>query len=687
VLGQEKERMSDRQATPGQLRLIRDLHVDRKLSALNAEQAAPVLERAGLLTQERLAAAGITRDDEGLLSITRFSQRANQEVTWHVRDGRRLARDLSQTAGDPALSRAAYARLADQLNIEFTPPTSYDAADRQITRLKSILNEPGRAAGPEREAPAEEVALRQELGRSTERDGTYAPDTVENTPSTPESAQPGAAASWGAGHQMAQQTAASRASSKQVDLLHGLATMAGVEVAPAATSSEVNQQIDVIVASMTSQIHDIQSFLHVELTDTGEMKPWDLGRLLTDSKVAAMNELRTLEQMSGVTEAATPTSWAQARETIEQLRNDNQIVFSLRKDRELSAPFRNDAATPSATSTDRASGSLSPAAPGHTYAGIGSRRTPGPALTAMRATAERLSALGYTMRSGHAPGADSAFEVASQNSEIYLPWSSFENNRPVVGSYIQSQATDAAMQLAAHIHPAWDRLDCGPRALHARNMHQILGRDLQSPVDFVVCYTPDGSLTGYGSDTGGTATSLRLAYRSNIPVINIKRPEHAADLAAYLQDNVPERRLQHCRDWIEHHLPPSEQQLAELQDLHVDERLSQLLPSQALAAITNTPLRDIADATTDFPFQYDEHGHQTGTGLDLIGWYAQQAGADTARDTAYEQLAGHWNINVSAPDTAELARTKIGQMRGRLWGMPRLTNAASRDTRVEVEIA
>ena len=184
----------------------------------------------------------------------------------------------------------------------------------------------------------------------------------------------------------------------------------------------------------------------------------------------------------------------------------------------------------------------------------------------------------------------------------------------------------------------------------------------------------------------GTATALRLAYRNNIPVINIKRPEHAADLAAYLQDNVPERRLQHCRDWLEHHLPPSEQQLAELQDLHVDERLSGLLPSQALAAITKTPLRDIADATTDFPFQYDERGNQTGTGLDLIGWYAQQPGADTTRDAAYDQLADHWSINVSTPDTAELARLKIDQMRESLWGMPGLSSAARIDSGVGVGI-
>ena len=218
-------------------------------------------------------------------------------------------------------------------------------------------------------------------------------------------------------------------------------------------------------------------------------------------------------------------------------------------------------------------------------------------------------------------------------------------------------------------------------------MHQILGRDLQSPVDFVVCYTPDGSLTGYGTDTGGTATALRLAYRNNIPVINIKRPEHATAVANYLQETVPERRLHHCRTWLEHHLPASEQQLTELLELQVDERLSRMLPSQALAAITTTPLHEIANGTTDFPFQYDKHGNQTGTGLDLMAWYAEQEDANAARAAAYDQLADRWHISVSPPDTAELAHLKIQQLRATLWHLPAPATVVDLDSGVSAGIS
>jgi hypothetical protein len=658
--------MSERQATTGQLRLIRDLHVDRKLATLSAEQAAPILSHASLLNAERLQAApGIRRDESGVL----------------LGNGRQLAFGLSRTEGvSRDFMTGVYSRLADRLNIDFAAPATYEQADRQIARLKSIVRgqtQAGTEASHDLEADDSTAIaeLQRDPDEAERHRASYAPDTTENLPSTPESERAGTTASWGAGHQMAQQHVSGRASAKQVQLLGNLAAMAGIEVTAAETTQDVGRQIDTIVESTISQIHEIQTFLQVEQTATDEMKPWNLGHLLQDTKVAAMNELRTLEQMKGVTELAKPTSWPEARDRIGKLRETQNLgghsLYSFRT--QTAVPFFGD---PSVAKLDNAGERpdtpVGPQRNAMSYAGIGSRRTPGPALNAMRATAERLSTLGYTMRSGHAPGADTAFEVASQNSEIYLPWSSFENERPVIGSRVQPQPTAAAMQLASRIHPAWERLDRGPRARHARNMHQILGADLDSPVDFVVCYTPDGSLTGHGPDTGGTATALRLAYRNNIPVINIKRPEHAAMLASYLQENVPERRLQHCRGWLDHHLPASDQQLAELLDLQVDERLSRMLPSQALAAITATPLHEVADATADFPFQYDEHGHQTGTGVDLMRWYAQQPGADVASGAAYDQLADHWGLSVTAADNAELAQIKIVQMRESLWGVTAL---------------
>lgn len=79
--------------------------------------------------------------------------------------------------------------------------------------------------------------------------------------------------------------------------------------------------------------------------------------------------------------------------------------------------------------------------------------------------------------------------------------------------------------MAAAHHPAWERLGRGARSLHARNCHQILGRDLNDPAAFVVCWTPDGATTDPGPSTGGTGQALRIAAAHGIPVFNLARDE------------------------------------------------------------------------------------------------------------------------------------------------------------------
>lgn len=160
------------------------------------------------------------------------------------------------------------------------------------------------------------------------------------------------------------------------------------------------------------------------------------------------------------------------------------------------------------------------------YAGIGSRKAPEDILALMRGYASRLPRGGYVLRSGAADGADSAFQAGCESvgapAEIWLPWRGFNGMRDT-GLY----PTDAHMQMAATVHPAWDRLTRGPRALHARNVGQILGADLATPVAFVVCWTPDGceSEETRSSTTGGTGTAIALASRHGIPVINLKNPD------------------------------------------------------------------------------------------------------------------------------------------------------------------
>lgn len=137
------------------------------------------------------------------------------------------------------------------------------------------------------------------------------------------------------------------------------------------------------------------------------------------------------------------------------------------------------------------------------YAGIGSRNTPENILGVMKALACRLATSGYILRSGMARGADSAFERGCES--VY-------GLRELFGPL---DATPEAIALAARFHPRWSLCEPYVRSLHGRNSMIVLGRDLDTPVSFVVCWTNDGT------DIGGTGLAMRIAAKYNIRVINL----------------------------------------------------------------------------------------------------------------------------------------------------------------------
>lgn len=65
----------------------------------------------------------------------------------------------------------------------------------------------------------------------------------------------------------------------------------------------------------------------------------------------------------------------------------------------------------------------------------------------------------------------------------------------------------------------WNRCNDWAKGMHSRNCHQIFGYDLNSPVDAVICWTPNGNIQG------GTATAIKLALKANIPVFNLGRKD------------------------------------------------------------------------------------------------------------------------------------------------------------------
>ena len=191
---------------------------------------------------------------------------------------------------------------------------------------------------------------------------------------------------------------------------------------------------------------------------------------------------------------------------------------------------------------------LPPLAPGATpaYAGIGSRQTPPEIQGLMRRFAEHQARQGWTLRSGGAEGADTAFEEGALRApggrmEAYLPWSGFGRgmgfyNRLKDRVFAQAQPSEAAYVEASDAHPAWAGLGQGPRALHARNVHQVLGRGLDDPSRFVLGWTPDAALGTPAApvtrETGGTGQAMRIASAHGVPVFNLANPEHRAMVEA-----------------------------------------------------------------------------------------------------------------------------------------------------------
>lgn len=140
------------------------------------------------------------------------------------------------------------------------------------------------------------------------------------------------------------------------------------------------------------------------------------------------------------------------------------------------------------------------------YAGIGSRETPPDILALMTKIAVSLAKSGHILRSGGADGADSAFEAGANEKEIYLPWLGFNGNPSKL------LPSKEAFIMAEKFHPAWHKCSHAARKLHARNCHQVMGKDLKTPSAFIICWTK-GALGG-----GGTGQAIRIAKAHDIPV-------------------------------------------------------------------------------------------------------------------------------------------------------------------------
>jgi len=134
------------------------------------------------------------------------------------------------------------------------------------------------------------------------------------------------------------------------------------------------------------------------------------------------------------------------------------------------------------------------------YAGVGARATPNHDLLQILIASASLEAEGMVLRSGGAKGADYAFELGVKDERKQI--------------FTAEDCTFAAEIMAENFHPNWAACQPYVRRLMGRNAMILLGEDLKTPVDFVLCWTPDGKITG------GTGHTLRMAMFHGIPIYN-----------------------------------------------------------------------------------------------------------------------------------------------------------------------
>ena len=158
------------------------------------------------------------------------------------------------------------------------------------------------------------------------------------------------------------------------------------------------------------------------------------------------------------------------------------------------------------------------------YAGIGSTETPDDVCMKMMNIASVLGGMGWTLRSGGADQADTAFEMGCDQvngaKEIFLPWHQFNKKEGKV-----LKQTNQLYELAGYYYEMrpdrsdWVSVRDTVKLMMMRNVNQVLGEDLHTPSQAVICWTLNGSVVG------GTAMALTIAMDKSIPIFNLALPD------------------------------------------------------------------------------------------------------------------------------------------------------------------
>ena len=163
------------------------------------------------------------------------------------------------------------------------------------------------------------------------------------------------------------------------------------------------------------------------------------------------------------------------------------------------------------------------------YAGIGSREVSQDMFRFLSSIGMKMATNEHTLRSGGAIGSDTAFEtghlqVTKHNIEIFRP-----DDISVVKYLEIANSNKMSLLYNACFEYPFDAMKYWTQQLLMRNLLTIIGHNLSTYVDGVICYTRDGQ------EIGGTRYAIRIAKQLNIPVLNVGNRSMYTKVAKWLK--------------------------------------------------------------------------------------------------------------------------------------------------------
>jgi len=159
------------------------------------------------------------------------------------------------------------------------------------------------------------------------------------------------------------------------------------------------------------------------------------------------------------------------------------------------------------------------------YTGVGSRSTPIDQQNVLTDIAKKLDFYNYTLRSGHADGADLAFEKGTKEKEIYVPWKNFNGFRGDPPKFTDTLYEFTVIEFLKHKKGSIDFNEIREpvQKLMMRNVFQVIGKDIKNPEpsDFLIYWAEEEN----GEVLGGTGFAVHIAKKFNVPVYNISTVE------------------------------------------------------------------------------------------------------------------------------------------------------------------